>query len=194
MSAPQPPSPRRHHRQKSSSSKSVERYSHTDWVREQRAEPVCDAAIRYLLFECPSVFPDDFLLHLAPHKRPPISEVRALAAKPRLCRDDDGILLLVRKLAPPAPACPDTTNLRESTFRCSCVRGSCTRAMLTPLATSVSVARFLCSRASIGGFAWTSARGDGFAVVYSARRERLPDRRCVGSSSLSPCHPALALR
>ena len=28
---------------------SVERYSHTDWAREQRAEPVCDAVIRYLL-------------------------------------------------------------------------------------------------------------------------------------------------
>ena len=28
---------------------SVERYSHADWAREQRSEPVCDAAIRYLI-------------------------------------------------------------------------------------------------------------------------------------------------
>ena len=49
---------------------SVERFSHNDWAREQRAKPVCDAAIRYLLLGSPSVLPDDFLLHLAPHKHP----------------------------------------------------------------------------------------------------------------------------
>ena len=43
------------------------------------------------------VLPDDFLLHLAPHKRPPLSEVRSSAEKGRLYTDDDGILLLVRK-------------------------------------------------------------------------------------------------
>ena len=73
---------------------SVKRYSHTDWAREQRAEPVCDAAIRYLLGN-PSVLPDDFLLHLADHKRPRLSEVCSLADKGRLYTDDDGILLLV---------------------------------------------------------------------------------------------------
>ena len=87
--------------------KSVERYTHTDWAREQRAEPVCDAAIRYLLLGRPSVVPEDFFLHLAPHKRPPLSDVRSLADKGRLYTDDDGILLLVRKLTPPAPVCSD---------------------------------------------------------------------------------------
>ena len=107
MSAPQSPSPRRHHRQKSSSS-SLSRGTRTPiWAREQRVEPVCDAAIRYLLLGCPSALSDDFLLHLAPHKRPPLLEVRSSAAKSRLYRDGDGILLLVRKLTPPAPACPD---------------------------------------------------------------------------------------
>ena len=33
--------------------------------------------------------------------------MRALGGKSRLYRDDDGILLLVRKLTPPAPACPN---------------------------------------------------------------------------------------
>ena len=83
----------------------VERYSHTDWAREQRDELVCNDAIRYLLLGRPSVRPDDFLLHLAPGKCPPLSEVRALAPKSRLYRDDDGILLLVRKSTPPAPVC-----------------------------------------------------------------------------------------
>ena len=76
---------------------SVERYSHTDWAREQRDELVCNDAIRYLLLGRPSVRPDDFLLHLAPRKRPPLSEVRASAAKSRLYRDGDGILLVVRQ-------------------------------------------------------------------------------------------------
>ena len=53
------------------------------------------------------VLPDDFLLHLAPHKRPPCSEVRSLADKRRLYADDDVILLLVRKSTPPAPVYPD---------------------------------------------------------------------------------------
>ena len=85
----------------------VERFSHTDWAREQRVEPVRDAAIRYPLLGSLSVLPDDFLLLLAPHKRPQLSEVRSLAEKGRLYTDDDGILLLVRKLTPPAPVCPD---------------------------------------------------------------------------------------
>ena len=44
---------------------------------------------------------------MASHKRPRLSEVRSLADKGRLCTDDDGIFLLVRKLTPPAPACAD---------------------------------------------------------------------------------------
>ena len=54
---------------------SVKRFSHTDRVREQRAEPLCYAAIWYLLLGSPSVLPHDFFLHLAPHKRPPLSDV-----------------------------------------------------------------------------------------------------------------------
>ena len=61
-----------------------------------------------------SLLPEDFLLHLAPRKRPPLSEVRALADKSRLYRDDDGILLLVRKLTPPDPACPDKPSGRAA--------------------------------------------------------------------------------
>ena len=92
----------------------VERYSHTDWAREQRTKPVCEAAIRYILLGCPSVLPDDFFLHLAPHKRPPLSEVRCLAAKSRLYRDNDGILLIVRKLMPLTPPCPDKSGGRAA--------------------------------------------------------------------------------
>ena len=75
----------------------VKRYMHSDWARAQRAEPVCDAAIRRPLLGSPSALPNDFLLHLAPHKRPPLSEVRSLADKGRPYTDDDGTLLLARK-------------------------------------------------------------------------------------------------
>ena len=81
-----------------------------------------------------------------------MSEVGVLAAKSRFYRYDDGILLLVRKLTSPAPAWPDkpadalpasyATNLREPTHHCSCVHELRTHAILTPLATSVSLARF----------------------------------------------------
>ena len=83
------------------------RFSHTDWAREQGAEPVCDVAIQYLLLGSPPVLPDDFLLHLAPHELPPLSEVRSSSCNGRLYTDDDGILRLERKLTPPAPVRPD---------------------------------------------------------------------------------------
>ena len=86
---------------------SVEWCTQSDWAREQRAEPVCDAAIRYLLLGSPLVLPNNFLLHLAPHKGPPLFEVRSLADQGRLYTDDDGILLLAQKLTPLALSCPD---------------------------------------------------------------------------------------
>ena len=48
-----------------------------------------------------SLGPDDSLLHVPPHKRPPLSKVRAFADKGLLYADDGGILLLVRRLLPP---------------------------------------------------------------------------------------------
>ena len=66
-----------------------------------------DAAIRYLLLGSPLVLPDDSLLQLAPYKRSPLSEVLSLADKGLLYTDDDGILLLGRKLTLPAAVCPD---------------------------------------------------------------------------------------
>ena len=105
---------------------SVKRCSHSDWAWEQRAEPVRNAAIRYLLLDNPSVLPNDFLLHLAPHKRPPLLEVRSLADQGRVYTDDDGVLLLVRKLTPPlwlgptsladVPPALCTTNLRPAAY------------------------------------------------------------------------------
>ena len=122
---------------------SVERYSHTDWTREQRAEPVCVSVPQLL---CPrrhhrqkssssgtrtpigrvNNAPNRFVMppsgiffskSLCPPRRfspsagashtPPLSEVRSLADKGRLYTDDDGILLLVQKLKPPVSVSPD---------------------------------------------------------------------------------------
>ena len=139
----------------------VERYSHTDWAHEQRAKPVRDAAIRYVILRSPSVLPDDLLVHLAPHKRRPLSEVCSLAEKGRpYTDDDDDILLFERKLTPPTPICPDKPGGRavrllddEPTPRCPCVRGLSKHAMLTPPAISVSLVRSPCSNAFIGRLA-----------------------------------------
>ena len=86
---------------------SVDRYSPTDCAREQRSEPICDAAIQHLLLGSSSVIPNNFLLHAPPHNLSPLSEVRSLADKGCFYTDNDGIFLLVRKLTPPAPVCPD---------------------------------------------------------------------------------------
>ena len=87
--------------------KSVERYSHTDWAREQHTERICVSATRHLLLKCPSVLSDDFPFHLASNKRVTVDGSALLADRGCLCTDDDGILLLARKLTPLTPVCPD---------------------------------------------------------------------------------------
>ena len=183
---------------------SAERYSHTDWAREQHAEPVCDAAIRYPLIGHPLVFPDDFFLHLAPHKLPPLSEVHSLAAKSRLYEDDDGIFLLVRKLTPHTPACPDKPGGRATHL----LHDEPTR-IYVPWRMRTWVMHMCHDNASCylgvartlpmldrfsGKLPRISARGGGFIAVYSASRELLPDRGCVGPSFLSSCRLALMSR
>lgn len=49
----------------------VDLYSHSDWARERRAEPVCDAIIRYCLLGNRSVLHDDTFLDLPPHNPNP---------------------------------------------------------------------------------------------------------------------------
>ena len=86
---------------------SAERYTHSDWAREERSGSVCDAAIRNLLLGIPLVLPNDSLLQLESCTRPPLSEARYLPNEGRLYTDDDNILLLARKITPPALACSD---------------------------------------------------------------------------------------
>ena len=52
--------------------------------------------------------------HIPSHKRPPLSEIRSLADKGRLHRDDDGTLLLVRKSTPASVAGPGTPSGRAA--------------------------------------------------------------------------------
>ena len=85
----------------------ISSYSHADWAQKQRAEPLCHAAIRFLILNCPSPFPDGLCDHLPSHARPSPSDVEELASKGRLFTDDDGVTLLVRKLTPPRPPHPD---------------------------------------------------------------------------------------
>ena len=87
---------------------SVDKYSHADWAREQRNEPVCAAAIRYIELGQPSVLPSGFLDHVPSALRPPFSEIRELAQKGRLYVNDDDVVLLVRKPTKP----PSTTSSR----------------------------------------------------------------------------------
>ena len=93
----------------------VERYTYRDWAREQRAEPVCYAAIRFLSLDSPSPPPADLLDFIPSAQRPLLADVLALAAMKTLHRTDDETALLVQppptsqpgnSLPPPAPNFP----------------------------------------------------------------------------------------
>ena len=81
----------------------VARYSHVDWEREQQAESMCHAAMRYITIGWPSALPLDFWSCYPAHQRPSLSDIQDLARKGRLHTTDDDIVLLVRNLTPPPP-------------------------------------------------------------------------------------------
>ena len=107
VSAPQSPSPRRHHRQRSTSS-SLSRGTRTS-IGSMNSAPnrfvTPHSDIFFSEAPQPSLTTSFFIWRLT--NAPPLSDVLSLAAKSRLHRDDDDIFLLVRQLMPPAPACPD---------------------------------------------------------------------------------------
>ena len=78
-------------------SKTFFSYSHRDWDKAQRADPLCDAIWRYIQLGRPDPPPRSLCNHLPSHKRPEIADITDLAAKGRLLEGDEGIILLVRK-------------------------------------------------------------------------------------------------
>lgn len=140
----------------------VARFSHADWAREQRNELVCDAAIRYILLDRPSVLPSDFWDDRVPlTRRPSLLEIRELANKGRLHIDDDGLALLVRKQtkapSPPhhRPGGRAARLLNDESLRIYVPMlmrpGLCKHATRMRPATSVQLARLVCWNGIIGG-------------------------------------------
>ena len=82
------------------------RYSLSDWVREQQAEPAGHAAMRYIALGRPAALPDDFLSCFPSHQCPSFSEIQELAGKGRPHTTDDGTVLLVCQPTPQPP--PDS--------------------------------------------------------------------------------------
>ena len=66
------------------------------WKREQHAEPMCHAMMRYVVIGRPSVLPPDILGGYLSHSRPSISDMKELAGKGRLHITDDDSVLLIR--------------------------------------------------------------------------------------------------
>ena len=62
----------------------VEHYIYTDGAREQRAEPLCSAAIRFLSLGSRSSPPGDLFNYISSTRRPLRPEVLALATKGQL--------------------------------------------------------------------------------------------------------------
>ena len=96
---------------------SVERYLHADWKREQRAQPMCDATMRYVSIGRPSVLPPDGLACYHSPKRPSLSGIKDLAVKGRLHTTDDHIVLLAR--SPTLP--PTRSDKPNSVGRTACL-------------------------------------------------------------------------
>ena len=86
---------------------SVARYSHVDWEREQQADPMRHAAMRYIITGRPPALPTDFLSCYPSHQRPSPSDIQELAGEGRLHTIDDDIVLLDRNPPPPPLLPPD---------------------------------------------------------------------------------------
>ena len=84
----------------------IEHRTSSDWAREQRAEPLCSAVIRFLSLGSPSPPPPDLLDFIPSARRPQLSDVLALAAKSTLHRTDDDTALLVQRPPNPPPTTP----------------------------------------------------------------------------------------
>ena len=78
-------------------SNTLSSYSHSDWDRAQRADPLCDTTRRYIQPGRHNPLPRYLCDHLPSHTRPEIADIADLAAKGRLIQGDDDSILLVWK-------------------------------------------------------------------------------------------------
>ena len=72
-------------------------YSHSDWDKARRADPLCDVTRRYIQLGRPNPLPRPLCDHLPSHRRPEIDNITDLATKGRLLQGDHDSILLVRK-------------------------------------------------------------------------------------------------
>lgn len=79
------------------------RYSHSNWAREQRAEPLCRAVAMYLQLSCLVPLPIDIFKPVGT-RAAPANEVLEHGRKGRLFITDSGEVLLVRCHTPPPAA------------------------------------------------------------------------------------------
>ena len=75
----------------------VEHYTYTDWAREQRAEPLCSATLRFLSLGSPSPSPDGLLEYIPSIRRPSLAEVLSPATKNQLHTSDDNTVIVVHR-------------------------------------------------------------------------------------------------
>ena len=88
-------------------------YSHGDWDRAQRADPLCNATRRHTQLGRHNLLPRSLCDHLPSRTKPETADIADLAAKGRLLHGDDDSILLVRKPITAALA-PDAHHSRRS--------------------------------------------------------------------------------
>ena len=76
-------------------------FRHTDWAREQGADPLWATNIHDIFLHSPAPQPPDLPDSFQPFRRPPILDVLALAGKRQLYHiDDDTVLLVLQPYKP----------------------------------------------------------------------------------------------
>ena len=132
-------------------------YSHSDWDRAQRADPLCDAARRYIQLGHPNPLPRSFCDHLPSHMRPETTDIADLAAKGRLLQGDHDSTLLVRK-----PITNALTPATHSGRRSRVPFDDPIRIYVPHLVRPwITHAYTKCWNASTGGSVWKSAQNGG---------------------------------
>ena len=176
-------------------------YSHSDWEKAQREDPLCDATRRYIQLGCLSPFRPRYAT-TSPRTSAPTPQTSSISP-PKASWSKVTAILYCSSAVPPPPPLNQTATLPgldgllfTTPFASTCPswpdRGSCKRATPTPSVASVSHALSKCLNASIGGLAWKPARNGGYAAASNAKHVRLPARRFAGQSSPSLYPTALA--
>ena len=177
-------------------------YSHSDWERAQREDPLCDTTRRYTQLGCPRHLLTSLCDQISSHKRPDPAYILDLAAKGRLIQGNHDTVLLVRDpvavasrpdgplARPRRPPFNDSVRIYVPLLARPWIMHACHADASCHLGVTRTLKMLERCYWLVG---MKPARNDGCAAASNARRVRPPVRRFTGQSSPSPYPNVLAL-